>query len=209
MKTRRTRKIGSICIGLGVLLIMAAALLGGYNLWDDHRAQQEAAKTLEQLPMSEKALPYYKYYPEMEMPSLEVDGHWYIGKLDIPALELSLPIISAWSYPELKVAPCRYSGSAYTDDLIILAHNYKSHFGSLKSLYPDEVVIFTDMNGNVFNYKVVDLEVLDGTAVEDMQAGDWDLTLFTCTVGGRNRVTVRCERLGESGPIGRSFLTSA
>jgi len=36
-------------------------------------------------------------------------------------------------------------------------------------------------------------EVLLPTAVEEMTAGEWDLTLFTCTLGGRSRVTVRCE----------------
>ena len=30
------------------------------------------------------------------------------------------------------------------------------------------------------------------TSVQEMTDGDWDLTLFTCTVGGKSRVTVRC-----------------
>ena len=29
---------------------------------------------------------------------------------------------------------------------------------------------------------------------EDMLAGDWDLTLFTCTPGAQNRLAVRCLR---------------
>ena len=28
--------------------------------------------------------------------------------------------------------------------------------------------------------------------VEAMESGDWALTLFTCTIGGKTRVTVRC-----------------
>jgi sortase A len=31
--------------------------------------------------------------------------------------------------------------------------------------------------------------------VTDMQSGDWDFTLFTCTKGGAQRVTVRCSRI--------------
>ena len=53
-------------------------------------------------------------------------------------------------------------------------------------------VSFTDAVGNVFLYTVAELETLGKTDVEEMQAGDWDLTLFTCTYGGKNRVTVRC-----------------
>ena len=28
-----------------------------------------------------------------------------------------------------------------------------------------------------------------------MEDGDWDLTLFTCTIGGENRTTVRAVRI--------------
>ena len=33
------------------------------------------------------------------------------------------------------------------------------------------------------------------TAVEEMTSGTFDLTLFTCTYGGRSRITVYCDRL--------------
>ena len=38
-------------------------------------------------------------------------------------------------------------------------------------------------------------EVLAPTDIEGMESGDWDLTMFTCTIGGKSRVTVRCDRL--------------
>jgi len=41
------------------------------------------------------------------------------------------------------------------------------------------------------------VETLQPTAVEEMCSGDWDLTLFTCTLGGKFRVTVRCDRVEE------------
>ncbi|MGN0969549.1 MAG: sortase, partial [Evtepia sp.] len=53
-------------------------------------------------------------------------------------------------------------------------------------------VLFTDADGNQFRYTVAQVETLAKTAVEEMAAGDWDLTLFTCTLGGQTRVTVRC-----------------
>lgn len=30
------------------------------------------------------------------------------------------------------------------------------------------------------------------TVKAEMTGGDWDLTLFTCTIGGKKRITVRC-----------------
>ena len=136
--------------------------------------------------------PSFVRYPDMEMPTEVIDGQTYIGMLEVPALELSLPVMSEWSYPRLKKAPCRYVGSIYSKDMIICGHNYDLHFGRLKDLAVGEEVRFTDMDGNVFIYAISGTEQLGKYAVDEMLAGDWDLTLFTCTKGGQTRVTVRC-----------------
>ena len=54
---------------------------------------------------------------------------------------------------------------------------------------------FTDAVGNRFEYRVVLTETLMPNDVEEMKSGEFDLSLFTCTVGGSYRVTVRCDRL--------------
>ena len=196
------RRRYKILIGVGLLLIAAALALVAYNIADAQRAAKSAAQALEALEQASPAVsaaepdavPAYVADPDMEMPTVTVEGNDYIGQLDIDALGLSLPVISEWSYPALKVAPCRYTGSAYQDNMIIAAHNYSSHFGRLSQLSAGDAVRFTDVDGNVFTYTVSQIEDLPGTAIEEMQAGDWDLTLFTCTLGGRTRVTVRFTR---------------
>ena len=197
-------------LGAGLLLIAAALALAAYNVIDAQRAARSAAQALEALSQTtavsaaepEEAsadnAPAYLADPEMPMPTVSFDGNDYIGRVDVPSLGLSLPVISEWSYPRLKIAPCRYTGSAYLDNLIIAAHNYSSHFGNLNRLNNGDTVTFTDVDGNQFTYAVSLIEDLPGTAIEEMQAGEWDLTLFTCTLGGRSRVTVRCERTGDS-----------
>ena len=118
----------------------------------------------------------------------------YIGVLDIPALSLTLPVLKEWDYPSLNVAPCRYAGSVYADGFVIAAHNYDSHFGRIGSLSTGDSVRFTDIDGNVFDYSVAAIETLDHYATDDMKSDDWSLSLFTCTLGGQYRVTVRCDR---------------
>lgn len=141
--------------------------------------------------------PDYVRFPEMEMPVVEVDDYAYIGTLRIPELGLELPVMSDWSYPQLKKAPCRFSGSAYQNNLILIAHNYVSHFGNLKTLMPGAEVTFTDMAGNVFCYAVAETEILKPRQMEELMGTDYPLTLLTCTIGGETRVTVRCEKTGE------------
>lgn len=199
-----------VMLGAGLLLIAAALALAAYNVIDAQRAARSAAQALEALSQTtavsaaepEQAsaddAPAYLADPEMPMPTVSFDGNDYIGRVDVPSLGLSLPVISEWSYPRLKIAPCRYTGSAYLDNLIIAAHNYSSHFGNLNRLNNGDTVTFTDVDGNQFTYAVSRIEDLPGTAIEEMQAGEWDLTLFTCTLGGRSRVTVRCERTADS-----------
>ena len=208
---------GLLSITVGLLLIAAALFLASYNLYDELRAEQSARQAVTQLdaylpaeaapeaPLDSAgdqeplvsdertAIPDYVLSPNMEMPVETINGIDFIGVLRIPALELELPVISEWNYPNLKTAPCRYSGSAYLNNLIICGHNYTSHFGTLKNLWEGDIATFTDMDGNVFTYKMVERETLNPTDIEGMESGNWDLTLFTCTVGGQSRVTIRFE----------------
>lgn len=198
----RKRKKGTVWICLGIMMLLAALLLGAFNMHENFEAGQSTRAVIdslkEDLPDTKEdekvRIPEYLLDPDREMPVKRINGQDYIGVLTIPSLDLELPIISEWSYPRLRISPCRYSGSVYRDDMILLAHNYAAHFGKLKNLRPGDKVLFTDMENHMFTYEVVETEILMPKAVEEMESGDWDLTLFTCTLGGKTRVTVRCER---------------
>ena len=194
MKAKR----GAVWINAGLLLIAAALFLSAYNAWESHEARDSArqviAQLCDELP-TEAGEPTTLPDVRREMPVKTINGRDYIGVLSIPSLELELPVISQWDYPALKVAPCRYSGSLYQDNLIICAHNYASHFGKLKELQPGDIVLFTDMDEHVVTFQMVERETLNPMDAEGMEAGDWDLTLFTCTIDGQTRVTIRLERV--------------
>ena len=189
---------GTVWINAGLLLIAAALFLSAYNAWESHEARDSArqviAQLCDELP-TEAGEPTTLPDVRREMPVKTINGRDYIGVLSIPSLELELPVISQWDYPALKVAPCRYSGSLYQDNLIICAHNYASHFGKLKELQPGDIVLFTDMDEHVVTFQMVERETLNPMDAEGMEAGDWDLTLFTCTIDGQTRVTIRFERV--------------
>lgn len=128
----------------------------------------------------------------MPMPTADIDGELYIGIVSIPKLDLELPVMSDWSYEKLKISPCLFSGSVYAGNAVIAAHNYRSHFRRITELSPGDGIMFTDVQGNVFHYTVAFGEVLQPTDIEDLTSGDFELTLFTCTIGGKLRYTVRC-----------------
>ena len=138
---------GRIWINTGLLLLAAALFLWAYNGQESRRAgdaaQQvitELTQSLPQQPPTEAGvdpeqteapavkLPEYLLDAQREMPEKTVNGRDYIGVLSIPSLNLELPVLSQWSYPNLKVAPCRYSGSLYQNDLILCGFQHPDHF---------------------------------------------------------------------------------
>ncbi len=212
-KTNHSRSTFILLIGL--FLILAAGVLVVCNAYQSQKSAKEAQAVLEQLdtmiPETQPAttpvqtsLPvltddlYAPYEPpEMTLPpepQTVVDGKTYIGVIEIPSLDVKLPVLSTWSYPNLKISPCRYMGRADTDDLIVAAHNYRSHFGRIANLSIGDALVFCAVDGTVYRYTVCNLETLHGTDTE-MLCSDvdnaWDLTLFTCTLGGKSRVCVR------------------
>ena len=113
----------------------------------------------------------------------EAEQPEYCGYLSIPAIGIELPIRQNWSETELKLSPCRYSGSLDTDDLIIAAHNYRSQFGKIRSLAPGDLITMTDLQGKTHPFTVS--EIIDGRQIGQMMQGggeQWSLTLFTCTL---------------------------
>ena len=203
---------------LGAALVFGALLLSRSNQREDTAAREAVMDVMPQLvqqirentaseetvseaytiPEPELQIPVELLTEEdKEMTEVEINGNQYIGYLSIPVLGLELPIMSSWSYPKLNIAPCRYTGSVRGEDLVLMAHNYSSHFGKLSQLDLGDMVEFTDMDGVITRYEVVGKDVLDPAAVEEMTSGDFDLTLFTCTYGGGSRVTVYCNRISE------------
>ena len=135
----------------------------------------------------------YERVPGIEMPGEKVNGHEYIGTLSIPSLGLKVPVQRNWSYENLSVSPCRYSGSAYAGNLTIIAHTY--HFGKLSSLALDATITFTDMENNVFRYVVREKNTISPNDANEIAHSGYDLTLVTCTLSGTKRVAVYCERV--------------
>lgn len=206
------RKIGRLCMVLGAVLILCAAGLLGYNRWDAARAEKASQEVLGELEQTmqktitehqqenETAAPQPVLDPTQEMTTVEVEGRDYIGVLSIPAVERELPVMAQWSYAGLKIAPGRYSGTTYGDDLVICGHNYAMHFSPIKWLAIGSSVYFTDADGLRWSYEVESVETLRPTQIEEMttdtETDNWDLTLFTCTSGGGSRYAVRCVRTG-------------
>jgi sortase A len=208
----KKQKQGVLMVLVGLCMVFAAMFLHLTQERQDAQAGENAAVLLRQLELSRMSVPAA---PEMEtqeetpaetvpaesllpdMPEKEYLGYAMIGTLRIPSVGIELPILRDWSYELLNVAPCRYSGSAAEENMILMGHNYKSHFTPLHNIAAGAEVTFEDVNGFLYRYCVDEITYLHKTEGEALPS-DHPLTLFTCTRGGQNRIVVRCNTVEQN-----------
>lgn len=169
-----------LCIALGVLLLLLAASLQLSNEARNARAAHAAVLLRTQL--------LTRTEPDLD----EEEQCGCIGVLSIPKLELELPIQSGWDEERLKTAPCRFSGSLEEGNLVLMAHNYRSHFGPIRRLEPGDEVLFTDLHGVTTRFLVASTTTVDPGDIGAVTGSGYELTLFTCTYGARTRTVIYC-----------------
>lgn len=189
---RRRNILGRLLMVLGGLLVLSGLVLFGYNRGLENTADKASEAILFVVQQKIEENCGFAEDKGQTVQQMELDGTRYLGVLNIPALELELPVQADWSYEKLLTTPCVYKGSIQDGGLVILAHNYRRHFGGIRHLRPGDEIRLTDAVGSEFLYQVDELTVLDAVEVEEMADHSCDLSLFTCTYGGKARVTVRC-----------------
>lgn len=208
---KNKRTIGKIIVVLGIVLIGYACVLFVQNQMQEKQAREYSAEVIEELKEElELIVDSDKESLTSEDPSegiqdqnidessaqgentILIDDNKYIGILEIPSLNLELPIQSEWSYEKLRNSPCAYAYSP----LVIAAHNYEAHFGNLIKLEIGDQACFIDIYNTYNYYEVVDIEELDESDTDKMIDENYDLTLFTCNYNNNTkRVVVRLNKI--------------
>ena len=179
------RTPGYLLIFLGLLMFCGSAVLHLINERQDRLAGENAAILLDNL---EQEI-HFNLGEEESVPLYNM-----AGSLQIPALGLELPVMDEWNYDLLQVSPCRYSGEVETEDLIIMGHDYDSHFGRFKNLTEGVEIYFAPKGAPTpILYSVEAIETLHKTDVEELTSSDYPLSLFTCTYSGQSRLVIRCD----------------
>lgn len=197
------KRILSICVLVaGIGCMVCAAVL----FWQSQSQEQVALQASQSVAEAFAQQVAAKQTQDEEIqdvlqnsvPTLEVEGERYMGLLSIPTLDLTLPIASPWSETKLSSTPCAYQGTIQEGNLIIAAHNFTAHFGTIHQLQVGDVATITDGSGQQYQYIVTAQETIDGNDLDGLYAGDWDLTLFTCLYGNNTqRVVVRLTQQGD------------
>lgn len=177
------KKVAAVLVIMGIISIVFGTAVLLHNDSEDRYAKEESKKVLPKL--KEEML-----HKENKTKDKDLGGE-YAGYLAVSKLKLELPVLSQLSDENLKRFPCLYTSSTI-ENIIIGAHNYKSHFGKINLLNVGDEVEFVDINNKKYKYNVCVKEIIRGDASEKMVNINYKLTLFTCDYTGKNRVVVRC-----------------
>lgn len=188
-KRERRKRFGFAFMAIGALALVAALALFGYNAAQDLRAKSAIDKALGELNAQAQQDVALEDWTLTQL----VEGIRYFAILEVPSVDIELPVAYDYNDNDLWVAIARYSGDVATENLVIAGHDMNSQFAALDGVNLGDEVILTSISGAKHTYRVASVETLPPTAIEDMTAGAFPLTLFTCTYSGADRLTIRCE----------------
>lgn len=181
----------SLCLMcLGVVCILSAAGVLGYTQIQEKNAQSYSRDVAVVFGQEVQTIGVDGGSVAQATKVVDINGQEYMGMLLIPQLDLELPVATTFDYVLLQQTPCVFSGTMETNDLIVAAHNYAVHFGNIGQLELGDEIFLVDATGSLHLYSLQLEETLSGDDLSGLYAGEWDLSLFTCSHVNNSKRTV-------------------
>ena len=122
--------------------------------------------------------------------------------LKIPKINIEYPVLSATSDALLFVSLNKYWGPQPNEvgNYCIVGHYYENGkmFGKLHKLKNGDKAELTDLSGNTLKYQVYNKYVVEPTdtrCTSQLTDGRKEMTLITCTNGGKQRLIVKLRQV--------------
>ena len=193
MKRQGKTILPKIFILAGTLLLITACAILFLWQWNIHACQQQAqdyVHTLRSL-MPEVQNVALEERRDNSMPLLSLDGKDFIGILEIPLYNSTLPVCADWGAPSQY--PRCLSGSIYDTSIQIGATSQTGQYDFYRELSVGDPVFFTDMEGNRYTLEISDLRYKKHADQTALQSYDAALTLFIKNVYAFEYLIVFCD----------------
>lgn len=183
-----------IVLVLGIVLVLIGCVLAVVLLIRARIGADNTRAVVEQMNMllPQRSVGTPDSYPHSQMPILEIDGVDYVAMIEIPSMNVNLPVADKWDGAKLFESPARFYGSAYRAPLVIGGTDDAHQFAFCSSIDNGTSVVVTDMLGAQFSYTVTRVDRSE-TAETLWLIGDADLTLYCQDVFSMEYIAVRCE----------------
>ncbi|MGI6754509.1 MAG: sortase [Atopobiaceae bacterium] len=171
--------LARVVIFLGVVLALLVVGMSAYVGYRENLARQYEAENSQILAKLETLMPSVAPNRNLkQMPTVQIDAASYVGVLEIPDLNVALPISA--SYTEGQSMPGVSGGTVSEDNLVIAAPNVRGEFEGLTGLSDGKRVTLRLVTGQNYTYEVASGETLSKGENPALVRGvdDWDLTLW-------------------------------
>ena len=193
MKNKKKLSLRTLCVGAGIFLFAAAAVL--LLSWQvqiricAQRAEGRVEAIRTAIPTPQSAVPQERR--DNTMPVLSLDGTDFVGLLELPRYDAALPVCAVWGQPSRY--PCRFSGSVHDGTLQIGATSQKGQLDFYRELSVGDTLYFTDMEGNRYAFTVTDLHYAKHADQAALSREEAALTIFIKNVYAFEYLVVFCD----------------
>ena len=124
--------------------------------------------------------------------------YYVLGKINIPSINVTYPIINQTTDELLKISPTKFWGADPNEvgNFCIVGHNYRSNkfFSNVPELEDGDIIEITDLSDRTIPYEVYDKYVVDPSDTDctsQRTNGMKEITIITCTDDSKQRVIVK------------------
>ena len=187
--------IQKICILVGACLLAGAIVILALWRWNidssEKRAQYYVDTLQELIPEPQNAA--LEERRDNTMSVLSVDGTDFVGIVELPHDESTLPVCADWG--KTSKYPCRFSGSIYDGTMQIGATTQKGQYDVYRELSVGDTVIYTDVEGNRYTFAITSLRYEKHADQAALQYQEAPLTLFIKNIYSFEYLIVFCDVL--------------
>lgn len=140
------------------------------------------------------------YAPNQQYNTLKLSNDLsIIGLIEIPAINISYPILENSNENLLKISVCRFAGPLpnRTGNLCIAGHNYKNNlmFSKLYKLNINDSIYITDLNNTKLEYIIYEkFKVKQNNLACTANTSDTQITLVTCNEqNNKERIIIKAK----------------
>ena len=178
MKIRSKLSIRKLCLLIGIGLLAGAVITLVVWQWNINASRDMSQNYVQKLRtiMPEPINATLEARRDNALPVLSIDGTDFVGIVEMPRYNLSLPICADWG--QNSDLPCLFNGSIYNSTLQIGATSQKGQFDFYREISVGDQILFYDMEGNRYILEITGLKYEDHIDQTTLQKEDAAMTLF-------------------------------
>lgn len=192
-------KIYKIILAFLIIAIIIVSVIVGVKYIKEYTCETETKEVIASVNEKLKNTDTNKVISEIDE---EIKGHKVVGIIRIPEVDLEYPILETTTEETLNLSITKFWGNEINEigNVTLAGHNNLSGvmFGKIKKLENGDIIELTDIQNTTLKYEIFKTYIIDPNDIScilPVQEGVREVTLITCTTGGKERFIVKAREI--------------